>query len=902
MLMRRPQTLISMASLVALGLGAGALALPAVALAQTPYFVDDEAALSEPALLESDHARSAPGMATFRTEPLTLVAWSDERPFDPILSGGIYASIPPDRYGIYATLLDETGTPSTPAGRLIVRNLKSPVQPWVTGGFNVAYLFWPEAKIRMTRVGSSGVALADSPTDVSDEHGYRPRADCGSYCYVAWFEREYVGFDSVDSIRLANFNSSSTTAFTLPTPPEGISQSDPVVAANDTSLTSARRAQLVYREVGGDAPGIYARNINRSSFYVEDPPRLLHPGLIREDTLAIAESGGTGYLVIWTQASSSYDELWGLFLDAEGLPIGVPEVLHSVNASITDPRVVAADTGYHLAWSRSPATSTASTRYAFVRPGEPLSEPLLVRHGQPASIANGPEESFIASWFSPRSNEPFGNVYSQIISGPDAKPYNAEKDLLSGIAAGQQRVAGIAAGEGEYLVGYSAREGDDNFYYAQVVSAQGDARGARINLPGMSGVTFLEGRKFFFHYLQDIGADEAQLMGGWIDLSVEPARIETFALLDGASSSLWVESTAQELPGEEKRILVVSGVGSAWVSESGVELLELRVPAPRDIVAGKRSFLAASNRGYGSTRKTDIRLISSGGEAVGEPVQVASEELFGYQASTSIAFNGEEYLVVFAGSNTGISTRPRGVLVTEDGELGEPFDISPNAPGDDWQGLDVTWDGTNFVVVWEGLWQGLGNTDLTYVARVSPEGELVDTDAIRAEFPREIAPQTVLTPKVASVEQGQSLFVYTRDDWLQGGQFLLKGRFLLDPRADGQPCFVADDCSTGLCVGGTCGPLSPDSQPGDHPAQEGAGGAGGANSHGAENPLSNGLCNGGPCVLLIEQHSGCGCRTSRGRPHGGLVWGAFASLGFALARRRRRGLKAWRRELQLPEL
>jgi hypothetical protein len=112
-------------------------------------------------------------------------------------------------------------------------------------------------------------------------------------------------------------------------------------------------------------------------------------------------------------------------------------------------------------------------------------------------------------------------------------------------------------------------------------------------------------------------------------------------------------------------------------------------------------------------------------DPIGIPISTASN----MQVSAKVAWGGQNYLVVWADYRNGnydvygARVSPAGTVLDPDG-----FPIS-TGPGSK-AFPDLSWDGTNFLVVWSDDRNEYTSNDI-YGARVTPAGQVIDGSGIR---------------------------------------------------------------------------------------------------------------------------------------------------------------------------
>ncbi len=111
-------------------------------------------------------------------------------------------------------------------------------------------------------------------------------------------------------------------------------------------------------------------------------------------------------------------------------------------------------------------------------------------------------------------------------------------------------------------------------------------------------------------------------------------------------------------------------------------------------------------------------------DSVRIPVSTAPED----QYEPSAAYDGTNYFVVWHDTRAG-NYDIYGARVTLYGEVIDPEGIPICTTAHDEVAPSIAWDGTNYLVVWYGMQAG-DSTVSIYGARVTPQGEVLDTDPI----------------------------------------------------------------------------------------------------------------------------------------------------------------------------
>jgi hypothetical protein len=207
-----------------------------------------------------------------------------------------------------------------------------------------------------------------------------------------------------------------------------------------------------------------------------------------------------------------------------------------------------------------------------------------------------------------------------------------------------------------------------------------------------------------------------------------PGFIPTFPSVAADQSNFLVSFTAYETVNYEENVFC------ARISPDG-EVLAPSVTFPAEVDAqygpsgasDGTDFLAVwlESRPWGDAVQA-ARIAADG--TVLDPVGLAVNEGAGYKSCLATAFGDSTYLAAWADYRTGEGPDIYCARVTADGDVLDPEGIFVSAAANNQDFPDVSFDGENFLVVWQDNRNG-GFVNV-YAARVSPAGAVLDPAGI----------------------------------------------------------------------------------------------------------------------------------------------------------------------------
>ncbi|MFQ6002581.1 MAG: dockerin type I repeat-containing protein [Candidatus Zixiibacteriota bacterium] len=256
----------------------------------------------------------------------------------------------------------------------------------------------------------------------------------------------------------------------------------------------------------------------------------------------------------------------------------------------------------------------------------------------------------------------------------------------------------------------------------------------------------------------DIYGARIDSVGGVLDLSSLPIRVDS--------------ATEQRHPsvasdGENYLVIwteILDSTGETYEIE-GVRVSpegEVLDPQPFSISSGDRESLPAVAFGGGKylavwlhDNTFDIygALVDTSGMVMGSTIEIGVAA--GIQTNPQVASDGTDFLVVWEDYGTHWPNIDiTGTRVTAEGAVLDPWGLFISAAQDPEEQPSVSFDGTNYVVVWK---RTTSDSSELRLSRVTPDGEVLDLDGI---FISDISPYS--STSIAFGPTGQSLLLYSK--------------------------------------------------------------------------------------------------------------------------------------------
>jgi len=401
---------------------------------------------------------------------------------------------------------------------------------------------------------------------------------------------------------------------------------------------------------------------------------------------------GTNYFVVWEDSSRS--NIYGARVNQAGAvldPFGIP--ISTATGRQYSPAVSFDDTNFLVVWA-----DRRSGSYSDIY-GTRVSQAgtVLDLTGFPISLASDFQENpaisfdgvnFLVTWRDSRNNPDYGDIYGARVTqaGAVLDPYG----IAISQAANTQGLPAVSFGGTNFLVVWEdPRSGSYSDIYGARVSQAGavlDSSGIAISTAAQgqySPAASFDGTNFLVVWQDERNA-------GWDD--IYGARVATSGtVLDPTGVAIGVAANYQRYP-------AVSYDGTRW--------------------------LVVWQDSRGSTYVYDIygaRVTSSGTvlDSAGIAISTAADG----QLYPAVSFDGTNRLVVWADKRSG-AWDIYGARVSQAGAVLDPTGFPASTAPYPQESPAVSFDGTNFLVVWQDYW--IGHSYFIYGARVSQAGAVLD--------------------------------------------------------------------------------------------------------------------------------------------------------------------------------
>jgi hypothetical protein len=595
---------------------------------------------------------------------------------------------------IYGTRIDQMGTQVDPGGIVISDGINEQNFPAVAFDGNHYFIVWQDNRsgnfdIYGSRVNQTGVVLdsAGIPISTASYDQSVPSAGFdGTNFLVVWSDGRNGQDSDIYGARVSQFGVVLDTAG-IAISSNAHDQSCPSVAFDGTNFL------VVWQDVRSGHVDIYGARISPLGFVIDTIGIPIADDPVRQASPALT-FGNTCYLVAWEDRRSGEDDIYGVRVDASGSIIDTNSIaISTAIGGQWDPVIAFDGMNYFVAWM--------DTRISYCDIyGSRVSQSGIVLDTSGVAISTATDvqlypaitfggTDYLAIWQDRRTDfeyDIYGARISQVGSVIDSLGF------IIATSANSQNNPAVSSNGADYLVVWEDTRRDSFFdIYARRVDQFGanlDSLAIRISAHGDNqrhpAIAF-GGTGYFIvwenHFALDIYGARVALTGTVID---------TVGI--SISSSSYMEYDPSVAYGNDNYLV-------AWQDS-------------RSIVTGPDIYGARVNL--------------SG--VVLDTVGIAISTFYGYDGFPCVASSGTDFLVAWQDSRS-LSTAPDiyCARVNQSGTVLDPGGIALSIAPYDQRYPSVSFDGTNFLVVWQD--HRNGNWDI-YGSRITPSGTVLDPSGI----------------------------------------------------------------------------------------------------------------------------------------------------------------------------
>ena len=689
-----------------------------------------------------------------------LVVWQEERG--------------PDN-DIYGARVSQSGRILDPHGIPISTATNRQESPEVCFGDSNYFVVWEDRRsglynfdIYGARVSQSGEVLDSNGIAIStaDENQECLSVIFGSLDYfVVWQDRRNGELDLYG----ARVRNSGTVLDTF-----GIAIS---TASNRQEVPSVSFDGSNYFVVWEDGsiyyPDIYGARVNQSGIVLDTNAIPIAAITGRQGAPSISFDG-INYLVVWEDGSN--DDIIGARVTPTGavLDTGIP--ISTATRNQKNPSVAFDGANYLVVWQDDRAGSNYDIYCTMVsQTGQVLDTAgILISNAAndqdvPKLIAGN--TGYLVVWQDDRSGVYDYDIYGTRVSFNGAVIDTLGIAVSSYVDAYGQWSPAVAFDGTNYLVVWTDERNDDCDIYATRVNQSGmilDPDGIPIstdtNEQYSASVTFMDTNYFV------VWADKRNLTTSYTDIF--GARVNQSGLvLDPAGIPISNASYDQQSPAitfggenylvvwqDNRNGLTNKDIYGARVNHSGVVIDPSGIiisdtshnqEFPKVAFDGANYFVVWHDERLGPPDIYGTRVSNTG--MILDPSGIVISNAAESQESTSVAFDGRNYLVVWQ-DRRGTSYDIYGARVNQVGNVLDPFGIPISTRSLDQTRPSVAFDRANYFIVWQDY--GTSYSWDIYGAKLDSLGTMIDTFAVSTQVGNQ------LTPALAHGPENQLLIVY----------------------------------------------------------------------------------------------------------------------------------------------
>ncbi len=469
-----------------------------------------------------------------------------------------------------------------------------------------------------------------------------------------------------------------------------------------------------------------------------------------DDSAPAVAFDGTNYLVVWQGYSSSDLELniygrrvspSGTILDSAAIPIST-----AMNHQQT-PSIAFDGVNYLVVWADRRSTNF-DIYGCRVSPSGTVLDPdgLVIATAEydlwhPSVAFDG--ANYLVVWEDERNGSDT-DIYGCRVD-PSGTVLDPEGIAISTVEGNECSPSVASDGTNYFVVWKDNRNGSDSDIYGSRLSPAGsvlDTAGLAIST-GVAdqwspSLTF-DGANYLVVWVDNRSGSDSDIYGSRVNPSGTVLDPEGIAISTAEGNEWYPPSVASDgtncfVVWEDNR----SGSGDIYgcrvsplgtvMDPEGILISIAAYGQGHSLVAfdGTNYLVVWADRRNGSDPDIYGCRVSSSGTIL-DPAGIAISKAGGDQTHPWVAFDGTNYLVVWVDNRSG-SADIYGCRVSQSGIVLDPDGIAISTGGDDQESPSVAFDGTNYLVVWRA-WIDPWECDI-YGARVSPGGTVLDPEGI----------------------------------------------------------------------------------------------------------------------------------------------------------------------------
>jgi hypothetical protein len=495
---------------------------------------------------------------------------------------------------------------------------------------------------------------------------------------------------------------------------------------------------------------ILGQRVSQNGILLGPSPILMHNSLFLLDFPAVAFDG-TNYLVAWQDSRNGYRDMYGTRVSQDGLVIDTSNIAISTAPFYQQHPAVAFDgIKYLVTWedNRNGTYDIYGTRVdiqGIVLDTSGIAISTAADTQMYPAVTAG-DTNYLVIWQDRRSGQN-NDIYTSRVN-PQGSSLDSAGIIVSSARNNQGFPATAFDGENYFAVWEDIRDSAHYDIYGARIDQSGmvlDSMGllisTEVNEQRFSSAAF-DGQSYFVVWADNRNDSSFDIYGARIDpsgatLDTQCISIST-ASDDQLSPAIAYDGTNYLVVWEDRRNNSYDIYG-ARVSLEGMVLDPVGIAICTAVDSQKIPFVAFDGSSYlvvwedkrsGSSFDIYGARVSPDGTVL-DPTGIAISAANRGQRSPSAAFDGTNYLVVWSDyRNYSNSDDIYGARVNTEGIILDPSGIAISTANYEQKLPSLSFDGMNYLVVWQDNRSGVENERDIYGARMTPNGVVLDPSGI----------------------------------------------------------------------------------------------------------------------------------------------------------------------------